>query len=131
MMGECKTRCRALLAESPWLRRQFLATRLQEAVDNSDIKRINEVKAIIRGESQRRSWNSIKKGMGQKRTPAPTTVETIDEAGNKVECATKETVEEVIHGEISPRFSRAKSAPMCNGPLFELLGYNADTEAGA
>ena len=51
MMSKCKTRCRALLAESPWLRRQFLAARLQEAVDNSDIKRINEVKAIIRAEN--------------------------------------------------------------------------------
>ena len=100
-------------------------------MDNSDIKRIHEGKAIIRGKNQRRCWNSIKKGMDQKRTPAPTTVETIDEAGNKVECATKETVEEAIHGEISPRFSRAKSASMCNGPLFELLGCNTDTEAGA
>ena len=28
------------------------------------------------------------------------------------------------------RFDRASSAPICNGPLFELLGYNADTSAG-
>ena len=48
-----------------------------------------------------------------------------------MECTTREAVEEAIHNEISLRFSRAKSAPMCNGPLFELLGYNADTEAGA
>ena len=113
------------------MQRQFLASRLQEAVDNNDIKRINEVKAIIRGENQRRCWNSIKKGVGQKRTPAPTTADTIGKVGNKVECTTKETVEEAIHGKINPRFSRAKSAPMCNGPLFELLGYNADTKAGA
>ena len=36
----------------------------------------------------------------------------------------------VIHNEISPRFSRAGSAPICTGPLFELLGYNANIEAG-
>ena len=41
-----------------------------------------------------------------------------------------ESVEGAIHEEISSRFSRAASAPICNGPLFELLGYNADTEAG-
>ena len=40
-------------------------------------------------------------------------------------------VEAAIHGKTSPRFSRAGSVPICNGPLFELLGYNADTEAGA
>ena len=39
-------------------------------------------------------------------------------------------MERAIHNEISPRFSRAGSAPIYNGPLFELLGYNADTEAG-
>ena len=69
--------------------------------------------------------------MGQNRTPAPTKVETIDEEGNQVECRTKETMEATMHGEISPRFSRAESAPICNDPLFKLLGYNADLEAGA
>ena len=69
--------------------------------------------------------------MGQKQTPAPTKVETTDKEGNKVECTNRETVEEVIHNKISLRFSRAKSAPMHNRPLFELLGYNADKEAGA
>ena len=48
-----------------------------------------------------------------------------------MECTNRETAEETIHNEISPRFSRAKSAQMCNGPLFEMLSYNADTEAGA
>ena len=51
--------------------------------------------------------------------------------GNKVACATKELVEAAIHDKISPRFSWANSAPICNRPLFELLGYITDTEAGA
>ena len=69
--------------------------------------------------------------MGQKRTPAPTMAETINAEGNQVQCTTQESVEAAIHWEISLRFSRAGSAPICNGPLFELLGYNADTEAEA
>ena len=64
------------------------------------------VKAIMRAENQRRSWNDVKKGMGQKRTPAPTTVETLDEESNRVEFNTKESVEAAIHGKTSPRFSR-------------------------
>ena len=68
--------------------------------------------------------------MGQKRTPAPTMVETINAEGKQVQCTTQELVKAAIHGEISPQFSRAGSAPICNGPMFELLGYGADTEAG-
>ena len=58
-------------------------------------------------------------------------VETIGADGKRVQCKTNESVEAVIHGEISPRFGRAGGASICNEPLFELLGYNADTEAGA
>ena len=79
---------------------------------------------------QCKGLNAIKRGMGQNRTPAPTMAETIDAEGKQVQCTTQELVEAVIHGEISPRFSRAGSTPICNGPLFELLGYNADTEGG-
>ena len=57
-------------------------------------------------------------------------VETVDEAGKVHQHRTKEDVEGAIHGELDARFDRASSAPICNGPLFELLGYNADTEAG-
>ena len=85
----------------------------------------------MRAESQRNGWKTIKRGMGQKRAPAPTMVETINAEDKRVQCTTQELVEAAIHGEISSRFSQAGSAPICNGPLFELLGYNADTEAGA
>ena len=57
-------------------------------------------------------------------------VETVDEDGKVTQHKTKEAVEGALHGEIGSRFNRAESAPICNGPLFELLGYNADTEAG-
>ena len=37
-------------------------------------------------------------------------------------------MEDVIHEEISLQFSRADTAPIYQGSLFELLGYRADTE---
>ena len=86
---------------------------------------------MMRAEIQRKGWKAIKKSMVQKGTPAPTTVETINTEGKQVQYTAQELVEAAIHGEISPRFSRVGSAPVCNGSLFELLGYNADTEAGA
>ena len=69
--------------------------------------------------------------MGQKHTLVPTRVETTDELGNKVECTTKETVDATIHEEVSPIFIQANNVSMYNGHLFGILGYNADTEAGA
>ena len=68
--------------------------------------------------------------MEKTRTPALAIVETVDEDGKVTQHRTKDEVEHAIHNGISPRFSRAESAPICNGPLFKLLGYNADTEAG-
>ena len=56
-------------------------------------------------------------------------VETEGRNGN-VQHQTKEGVETIIHDEIDTRFDKASSAPICNGPLFELLGYNVDTSAG-
>ena len=50
------------------------------------------------------------------------------EDGTLENCDTKEEVEEAISNTLSERFSLANSAPICRGPLFELLGFNADTE---
>ena len=43
-------------------------------------------------------------------------------------CDTKETVEAAIADENSKHFSLANSAPICQGALFELLGFSANTE---
>ena len=67
--------------------------------------------------------------MEKTRTPAPTMVKTVDKDRKVTQHCTKDRVERAIHNEISPRFSRAGSAPICNGSLFDLLGYNADTKA--
>ena len=37
-------------------------------------------------------------------------------------------MEKAVQDEIKPRFSRANSAPVCQGALFELLGHEVDTE---
>ena len=105
MARESKKKCKSMLAESPWLRRQFLAAQLQAAVEDDGIKKASDVKAIMRAERQRKGWNAIKNGLGQKRTPAPTMAETVDSDGKRVQCTTKESVETAIHGEISPKLA--------------------------
>ena len=43
MARECKVKCKSMLAESPWLRQQFLAAQLQAAVENDDIKKASDI----------------------------------------------------------------------------------------
>ena len=43
-------------------------------------------------------------------------------------CNTKTAVEKGLANSLSERFSCAESAPICQGALFELLGYSADTK---
>ena len=119
-----------MLADSPWLWKQFLWVRLHDVLENGREEEANKIQAVVRGENQRRKWRTIDREMSKTRTPASTMVETVDEGGTVTQYCTKDGVERVIHSKIGIRFSRAGSTSICNGPLFELLGYNADTEAG-
>ena len=45
-------------------------------------------------------------------------------------CKTKEDIEAALAETLGDRFGLAKSSELCHGPLFDLLGYHAGTEAG-
>ena len=66
MYNECKKKCKKLLAESPWMRKQFLSQRLNAAIEEGKQQEANEIKAIIRGENQRRTRRGINQGLGKK-----------------------------------------------------------------
>ena len=57
-----------------------------------------------------------------------TKLEVLQPDGSIITYKGKEECEEVIKKELKARFERAKSAPICQGNLFDLLGYDADTE---
>ena len=59
----CERKCKKLLAESPWLRKLFLSQKLQTALDEGRMQEANKIKAIIRGENQRRTWRGIDQGL--------------------------------------------------------------------
>jgi len=65
MYYKCKAKCKKLLADSPWMRKQFLSQRLQTAIDEGKQQEANEIKSIIRGENQRRIWRGINQGLGK------------------------------------------------------------------
>ena len=109
MYNNFKKKCAEMLADSPWLRKQFLSARLHDALENGREEEANKIQAITRGENQRRNWRSIDREMGKTRTPAPTMLKTVDEDGTVTQHRTKDGVERSTHNEIGPRFKRAPS----------------------
>ena len=67
-----------MLADSPWLQKQFLSARLHDALENGREEEANKIQAIMRGDNQRRNWISIAREMYKARAPVPTMVETVN-----------------------------------------------------
>ena len=110
------------MAESPWMRKEFLTTLLRDAMDEEKMEEATRVKEILQNEAQKKVWSGIKRVVNPPQNPSPTKVEVPQSDGTIKECTTKEEVEKGIMREISERFSCAASAPICQGALFELLG---------
>ena len=126
--GYCREQTKQLLAESPWLRRQFLSRKLEDAMlkhDEADAKRTKE---MLRREAQSKTWRSIQRVTKPNKAGTVTFVDQKQADGTTTRHSTKATVEQAIADEILPRFSRASDAPICQGALFGLLGYGANTE---
>ena len=124
---DCKEQTKRYMAESPWMRKQFLTDKLLAAIDSDRTEEAKRVKDMLRNEAQKKEWAGIKRSMGNGGSGAVTEVDKPLEDGSSEQCTTKETVEEAIGLEIKQRFNRADIAPICQGALFDLLGYGANT----
>ena len=98
-----------------------------------EMEESTRTKEILQNEAQRqrqrKEWGSIHKELNKTQNPSPMRVEVPISGITTKECTTNKEVEEGIGGEISERFSQANSTPICQGALFDLLLYSADTEA--
>ena len=126
---QCRASTKKLMAESPWMRKEFLSKLLQEAISKEKVAEATRIKEILRNKSQKKIWATIHRELSQNHTPCPTQIEVPMADGTVRECNTKEEVEQGVGDEISERFSHAASDPVCQGEFFDLLGYLADTEA--
>ena len=69
--------------------------------------------------------------MGKRTGGSVQVVQVEDEEGNTEVFTSQADIHEAIWGNIHrKRFHLAEAAPICNAPLREVFGYNADTEAG-
>ena len=125
---ECKAELSRHLAKSSWLRQQYLSTRLQEEIAKKNKEHAARLQEILRNEAQKKTWRNIHRVTKPNKNGSAVVVEVPQTHGPPVVCDTKETVEAAIAEENSKRFSLANSAPICQGALFELLGFSANTE---
>ena len=109
--------------------KEFLSRLLQEAISDNKEEEATRIKGILRNELQKKIWATIHRELNQSCASTPTRIEVPMENGTVRECNTKEELKQGIGDEVLERFSRAASAPICQGALFDLLGYSADTEA--
>jgi len=126
---EAKERTKDLMAESPYLRKQFLHGQLNSAIDKEqDQEAKKRIQYVLRGEAQRKTWQGIHRATKPRGLLSVTRVEAQQDDGSVVEHTTKESIEHALMSELSTRFGRAESAPVYQGALFDLLGVYANTE---
>ena len=77
-----------------------------------------------------REWQGIHRVVKPNKTGAVSHVDVPLADGSTRRCNEKEDVDKAIGQDIMARSTRAKSAPICQGALFDLLGYRADTVTG-
>ena len=91
----------------------------------NDAKRIKE---IIKKEAHKREWQGIHRVVKPNKTRGVSHVDVPLADGSTRRYNKKKDVDKAIGQDIMARSTQAKSAPICQGALFDLLGYDADTE---
>ena len=123
-----KERTRRILAESAWMGTEYLNAKLKDAINAGKDKDVKQLETLIRNERQQKTCRGIQYVTKKNRAGGVTKV-VIPRLNKEDEvCNTKTAVEKGLANSLSERFSCAESAPICQGALFKLLGYSADTE---
>merc|ERR1712197_219844 len=128
MLGEAKEEARHHILESPALRSRYLTTKLEEAIEESREADAAWIAAMIRAERERQEWGGIRR-VTKKGAAQVMYVEVPLPDGTTRVCTTKEDIKAALAETLGDCFTLAKSSELCHGPLFDLLGYHAGTEA--
>ncbi|KAL7536732.1 hypothetical protein ACHAXR_007366 [Thalassiosira sp. AJA248-18] len=110
---DCKEQTKRLLAELPWLRKQYLHAKLQDALDQGKDEDAGRLKEILRNEAQKREWQGIHRVTKPRGVTSVTRVEVPQSNGAPIKCTTKETVEDGIHLEPVLARGQCSDLPRC------------------
>ncbi len=100
-------------------------------MEEEDKAAFKKISAIIQREHQRNFWRKLNYvTVGKKKTCSATSIQVEGQDGAIMEQTTQDAVEQTIFSEIhKKRYMLAGEAPICNGNLFQDLGYTATTPA--
>ena len=124
----CKEDIEQILAESPWIRTEYLTTKLPAAINTENDVDAMRLRSILCNEQQKKVWQGTYHVTKPTR-PSGVTKANIPHADGALKvCNTQTSLEEGLASSLSKRFKMPESAPICHGALFELLGYSANTK---
>lgn len=127
-IAACLQRLRELRPVAPSLRTNHLRTCLDDAKTRGDLKAVRRIKEIMRNERGRKRWKGVKVATGVRRGGAPTAIRVkTDGDGPDAFFDSREEVEANAARKLTSRFKLARDAPICEGPLFDDIGYLGDT----
>jgi hypothetical protein len=130
-MQVCRQHCKYYWSNGREYRRRHLNNCLESARERGDEMAEHQLLGIIKREKERLFWRKLKHTMGKKSGGSVQAVQVEDTEGNIEVFHTQADIHEAIWSNIHrKRFYLAEEAPICNSPLREAFGYNADTEAG-
>ncbi len=130
-MEVCSTHCEYYQHHGAAYRKRHLNDRLEKAKETGDETAETQILGIIKREHERSFWRRVKYKLGKQTGGSVQAVQIVDGEGNTEVFSTQAEVHEAIWSNIHrQRFFLAEEAPICNGPLREMFGYNADTLIG-
>jgi len=125
----CREKCNYFRKHGKRYRTKHLHQCAKNARDKGDDRKAQEILEIIRREKDRSFWRRLNYSMGKQRGAAPrrVLVENPQREGDLIEFNTQATMQEAIFDNVHRKwFFLAEAAPICQEPLRELFGYNAD-----
>ena len=127
----CQEHCTYYHRNRKSSRRRFLQDCVTKAKEGGDEKAVAEILGIIKRERERAFWRRVKYAMKKQSGGSVRVVQMEDGEGELVEYTTQAEVHDAIWNNIHrKRFYLAEEAPICQAPLREEFGYNADSEVG-
>ena len=128
----CKSKMDYFRKHGKYYRRRHLYNRLQAAQERKDEEAEKRILEIIKREKDRAFWRRLNYALGKHaRAGSVRTVQSVNAAGQTIEHATQDSVEQAIFDEVHrKRYNMAEEAPVCRGRLRGQFGYCSSTIAG-
>ena len=124
----CVQRLRELRPVARPLRDHHLKECRSRAKERGDDRAVRRITQIMRDERSRRRWRGVRRATGVRRGGAPTEIRVqASEDAPEMHLVTRPDVEAQAARRLTSRFKLARDSPICEGRIFDDVGYLGDT----